>query len=123
MNFTLPQDLKLEGQKFVFNTESNVVAMDIPQPFMTAGDKVGWDTKTFSKVGFGVNKAILNFIETRKTRFVITVVIWNFKHWVNYDKLRHFRKFQPCTYSTNGKEIFVFPKTLFSDKPTKEISE
>lgn len=117
--FSTPQTLKLEGQEFIFNDIPNppVITLELIQPFMKAGDHVGWSIETFGQVGFGINQSIVNLIESRKTRLVITVLGWNSKHWINFDKIRNFRKYNPCTYEKSGKTLFVFPMKLFTDKP------
>jgi len=124
--FAEPQKLRLEGQEFIFNTITNPpsVILELTQPFVTAGNEIRWNKDTFGTVGFGVNKSITNFVESRKARLIISVIGWNMKYWTNYDKIKHFRKFNPCKFTTkSGKIIFVFPKNLFADKPKPKESE
>lgn len=120
--FSPPITKKLEGQEFIFNpnTDPESVILEITHPFLAAGKEIGWDTKTFGTVGFGVNRSITDFIESRKCRLVISVLSWNMKYWVNFDKLRHFRKFHPCEFTVKEKTIFVFPQRLFATKPNLE---
>ena len=120
MIFSVPQTRKLDGQEFIYNTitDPSSVILELTQPFISAGNEIGWDTKTFGTVGFGINRAITDFVESTKSRLVISVLGWNMKYWTNYDKIRHFRKFHPCEFTTKyGNTIFVFPKKLFADVP------
>lgn len=122
MSFTVPKELKLEGQKFILNSNNNSVVLEITQPFMSAGKKLGWDYTLFGVVGLGVNRSIIRFILTRKSQLVITVLSDNKKYWIRHDQIRHFIRFNRSNYSVSGKTLNILPWKLFSSHPVLEAS-
>lgn len=115
--FSPPQTLKLEGQEFIFNPESNVVVLEITQEFVSAGKQIGWDIENFGSPGFGINQAIINFIISRKSRLKIILLSTGQQYWIFYDHIKHFIKHNPCKYTISGKELIVIPWRLFASFP------
>lgn len=122
--FFPPQILKLEGQSFVFNPESKTVVLEITQPFMKAGELLGWKSE-FGSPGLGINKSIIKFVEQSKSHLLVRVLSNSNdnQYWINHDEIKQFVRNNYSEYVVSGKTINVIPWKLFTTKPHKEMPQ
>jgi hypothetical protein len=119
--FSPPRTLTLEGQEFVYNEESHTVVLEIIQPFMKAGELLGWNS-SFGLPGLGINKSIIKFVEQSKSHLLVRVLSNSNQnqYWINHDEIKQFVRNNYSEYVVSGKTINVIPWKLFAPKPHKE---
>ena len=110
--YSPPRNLKLDGQEFILNSNTNSIVMDIIQPFLKAGNILGWPDE-FGSPGFGINEAIIKFVIQRKAKIVVHLLSESKSYWINYSDIDNFIKHNNCRYVISGKDLFVIPWKMF----------
>lgn len=112
----------LGGQEVMLNQNSNVLILNIKEPFYSAGKILSWDQKT-GTAGFGVNKEIIKYvIEARLKLLIRCDVAPQREYWANFDSIFYFIKSANTEYFTNGMWLNVLPWSLFHPKPAFHLS-
>lgn len=117
--FSPPIHREIDGQKIIFNPESNVLIFDITTPFRSAGKFLGWKSE-YGTPGIGINDGICYFVNDKRCKLLVNVLSapGNKAYWINYDKLRSFIKNNNTHWRVSKKKyIHVIPWKLFTSKP------
>ena len=109
----------MEGQTVTINNDSKVVIMELDNMFRKAGEILQWPS-VYGQTAFGINRTILNFVIGCRFKLLIRYHANSTKeYWINYDKLRDFKKSVYCiTLVSHSRTIYNIPVSLFKDKPT-----
>lgn len=109
---------KMQGHEVTINTESKVLIMDLDNSFRHAREKLGWDEK-YGDQAFGINREIVNFVIGAKFKLLVRFgQDPNNEYWLNYDRLRDFKKSTFClTWVTATVQVHNIPVMLFTNKP------
>lgn len=98
--------------------DSKVVIMDLDKMFRHARQKLEWDEE-YGDPAFGINRSIVNLVIGSRMKLLIRFSPDpNSEYWINYDRLRDFKKSVYCiTFVSPTVQVYNIPVSLFRSKP------
>ena len=109
----MTQTINFDGQIAKYNSERNILATKIEEPFLSAGKKLGWENH--QPQGFGFNLRLIEFVLKHKCVLIINVISWKCTLFVRPDVLKQFLENNSCDYKIRNTVLKVIAKDICID--------